>query len=251
MIPLSHDQTSEIKFVNVVGGNVHALIPAAGLSVRFGGTTLKQYAHLLGQPVIAHSIEAVQKHPAVTGVTVALAPDDGIYDELMRPRYPEVTTIEGGESRAQTVLNGLRFLLQHFSDCEWVLVHDAARPCLSAACLTNLLDRGRASPSGAILAVPVSDTMKRADPSGHIAHTVDRTGLWAAQTPQLFRLKSLATHLEHALSCGQDPTDEAATMEAAGIHPLLVQGASSNIKITGAEDLSLAEFILRHQSVTG
>jgi 2-C-methyl-D-erythritol 4-phosphate cytidylyltransferase len=230
---------------------VHALIPAAGQSVRFGGTTLKQYAHLLGQPVIAHSIEAVRKHPFVTGVTVALAPDDGIYDELIRPEYPEVTTVTGGASRAQTVMNGLLFIQENFPDPDWVLVHDAARPCLSASALHDLLGSGLASASGAILAVPVSDTLKRADSSGFIEHTVDRSALWSAQTPQLFRICQLAAHLEHALSRGEDPTDEAATMEAAGIRPLLIPGASTNIKITGAEDLALAEFILRHQSVTG
>lgn len=237
--------------VKLIEPRVHALIPAAGQSVRFGGTTLKQYAHLLGQPVMAHSIEAMRKNPAVTGVTVALAPDDGIFDELIRPAYPDVTTVVGGESRAQTVMNGLRFIRNNFPDCEWVLVHDAARPCLSVSCLNDLLELGLACPAGAILAVPVSDTLKRADSFGHIDCTVDRSGLWAAQTPQLFRIGPLAAHLEHALSSGLNPTDEAATMESAGIQPLLVTGSSSNIKITGAEDLLLAEFILRHQSVTG
>lgn len=235
----------------VIEPRIHALIPAAGQSVRFGGTTLKQYAHLLGQPVMAHSIEAVQKHPAVTGVTIALAPDDGIFDELIRPDYPHVSRVAGGGSRAQTVMNGLRYIQQNFPDCDWVLVHDAARPCLSASSLNDLIKLGVTSPGGAILAVPVGDTLKRADEAGYIDHTVDRATLWAAQTPQLFRLNLLATHLEYALSRGQDPTDEAATMEAAGLRPLLVRGASTNIKITGAEDLALAEFILRHQSVTG
>jgi 2-C-methyl-D-erythritol 4-phosphate cytidylyltransferase len=234
----------------VIEARVHALIPAAGQSVRFGGTTLKQYAHLLGQPVMAHSIEAVQKHPAVGGVTVALAPDDGIFEQLIRPGYPHVTTVTGGESRAQTVMNGLHFILENVPHCDWVLIHDAARPCLSASALGKLLEQGLASPSGAILAVPVSDTLKRADEFGFIDHTVNRESLWAAQTPQLFRIRQLTTLLEQALFRGEEPTDEAATMEAAGVRPLLVQGASTNIKITGAGDLSLAEFILRHQTHT-
>jgi 2-C-methyl-D-erythritol 4-phosphate cytidylyltransferase len=229
---------------------VHALIPAAGQSVRFGGTTLKQYTHLLGEPVMAHSIQAVLKHRAINRVTVALAPDDGIYDDLIRPVFPRVTTVAGGENRARTVMNGLRFIMEIDPDCEWVLVHDAARPCLSVASLHNLLDLGLASESGAILAVPVSDTLKLADDIGFIEHTVDRSRYWVAQTPQLFRIAQLAANLESVLSRGQLPTDEASAMEAAAIHPLLVQGATTNIKITGTEDMSLAEFILQNQSVT-
>lgn len=228
---------------------VHALIPAAGQSVRFGGTTVKQYTHLLGQPVMAHSIEAILKHPAVTRMTVALAPDDGIYEELIRPSYPEVTTVVGGESRAQTVMNGLRYIMEIDPDCEWVLVHDAARPCLSYASLCHLMDLGLDSMGGAILAVPVSDTLKVADEHGYIEETADRSRYWSAQTPQLFRVHQLAANLDSALSQGLDPTDEAAAMEAAGARPLLVMGATTNIKITGPEDMALAEFILQRQYV--
>ena len=228
---------------------IHALIPAAGQSVRFGGTTLKQYAHLMGQAVIAHSIEAVRKHPAVKRVTVALAPDDGIYRELIRPAYQDVTTVTGGDNRAQTVLNGLRFIRENDPSCEWVLVHDAARPCLSSASLHDLLEQGLATECGAILAVPVRDTLKLADENGFIESTLDRSHYWSAQTPQLFPLNLLLANLESALDSGYMPTDEAAAMERAGVHPLLVKGAASNIKITGAEDLALAESILRKLAV--
>ena len=229
--------------------NIHALIPAAGQSVRFGGTTLKQYAHLMGQAVIAHSIEAVRKHPAVKQVTVALAPDDGIYRELVRPAYQDVTTVMGGDSRAQTVVNGLRFIRENDPSCEWVLVHDAARPCLSSASLHDLLEQGLATDCGAILAVPVSDTLKLADENGFIESTVDRSHYWAAQTPQLFPTNQLLANIESAMDSGYTPTDEAAAMERAGIHPLLVRGSVSNIKITGSEDLALAESILRKLTV--
>lgn len=229
---------------------VHALIPAAGRSVRFGGTVLKQYTHLLGEAVMAHSIAAVRKHRAVKQVTVALAPDDGIYDDLIRPAYPDVTTVAGGDSRAQTVMNGLRFIREVDPACEWVLVHDAARPCLSQALLDDLLSCGLASENGAILAVPVSDTLKLADENGFIASTVDRTRYWSAQTPQLFRIEPLIANLESNLAAGLTPTDEAAVMESAGLRPLLVRGSASNIKITGTEDLALAEFILRNLLVT-
>jgi 2-C-methyl-D-erythritol 4-phosphate cytidylyltransferase len=233
----------------VNGHRVHALIPAAGCSVRFGGTTLKQYAHLLGMPVMAHSIAAVERHDAVESVSVALASDDGIFEQLIRPNYPSVQTVTGGNSRAQTVMNGLRFIKEQHPDCEWVLVHDAARPCLSSADLNRLLDEGLQSDTGAILAVPVHDTLKLADETGCIEQTVDRSGYWAAQTPQLFRIGELVMNLEAALSAGLEPTDEASAMELTGARPLLVEGSTSNIKITGAEDLALAEFILQRQSV--
>ena len=231
------------------GPGVHALIPAAGRSVRFGGTTLKQYAHLLGMPVMSHSIQAVMRPEAVVSVSVALAADDGIFDELLRPAFPSVHTVTGGDSRAQTVLNGLVSIARHHPESDWVLIHDAARPCLSAADLDRLLEEGLDSESGAILAIPVSDTLKLADENRRIERTADRSRFWAAQTPQLFRLGELAASLEAALSAGLEPTDEAAAMEHAGAHPLLVTGSRSNLKITGAEDLALAEFILQRQSV--
>jgi 2-C-methyl-D-erythritol 4-phosphate cytidylyltransferase len=231
------------------GPAVHALIPAAGHSVRFGGTTLKQYAHLLGLPVIHHSIEAVSKHEAVVSVTVALATDDGIFEELVHPAFPGVETLEGGDSRARTVMNGLADILSRHPDAEWVLVHDAARPCLSFSDLSRLLQQGLQCPDGAILAIPVNDTLKLSDEAGRIGETIDRSRYWAAQTPQLFPIRELAANLEAALAAGLAPTDEAASMEWAGKHPLLVQGSSTNIKITGPEDLDLAAFILQRQTM--
>ena len=136
---------------------VHALIPAAGRSVRFGGTMLKQYTHLMGQPVMAHSIAAVRRHPAIKQVTVALAPDDGIYDDLIRPAYPDVTTVTGGDSRAHTVMNGLRFSQEIDPAWEGVLGHDAARQCLSGSSLGDVRTQGVARYSGAILAVTGGD----------------------------------------------------------------------------------------------
>jgi 2-C-methyl-D-erythritol 4-phosphate cytidylyltransferase len=231
------------------GQRIHALIPAAGRSVRFGGTTLKQYAHLSGTPVIAHSISAVSRHHSVVSVTVALAPDDGIFEQLIRPDFPAVKTVPGGDTRAQTVMNGLDFILQNHPASDWVLVHDAARPCLSSECLDRLVSKGLESASGAILAMPVNDTLKIAGQDGGIDRTVDRSPYWAAQTPQLFKVADLANNLAAALAAGEAPTDDAAAMERAGVRPLLVKGAATNIKITGADDLALAGFILRRQYV--
>jgi 2-C-methyl-D-erythritol 4-phosphate cytidylyltransferase len=231
------------------GQRIHALIPAAGRSVRFGGTTLKQYAHLSGTPVIAHSISAVSRHHSVVSVTVALAPDDGIFEQLIRPDFPAVKTVPGGDTRAQTVMNGLDFILQNHPASDWVLVHDAARPCLSSECLDRLVSKGLESASGAILAMPVNDTLKVSGQDGGIDRTVDRSPYWAAQTPQLFKVADLANNLAAALAAGEAPTDDAAAMERAGVRPLLVKGAATNIKITGADDLALAGFILRRQYV--
>ena len=227
---------------------IHALLPAAGRSVRFGGTTLKQYAHLLGKPVISHSIEAVKGHPAVNGVTVALSADDGIYDSLVRPSYPGVGTTVGGPSRAQTVLNGLRHIMEKDAMTHWVLVHDAARPCLERKLLTDLVDACEDNPDGAILAIPVSDTVKQQDDDQRIEKTINREGLWRAQTPQLFPLRKLANALEKALGSESPPTDEASAMEQVGARPRLVMGSRKNIKITGPDDLELAEFIIRQQA---
>jgi 2-C-methyl-D-erythritol 4-phosphate cytidylyltransferase len=228
---------------------VHALIPAAGRSQRFGGEVPKQYAPLLGRPVLAHSIEAVRRHSAVRGVTVVVAPDDSLFDDRLRPAFPDVETAPGGDSRARSVLNGLESIARTDPACQWVLVHDAARPCLTRDDLERLIERGAGEPDGAILAVPVRDTLKQADGEGRIERTVDRSLLWAAQTPQMFRRDDLAEVLAAALAAGEEPTDEAGAMERAGRHPLLVEGCSTNLKITGPGDLALAEFILRRRGV--
>jgi 2-C-methyl-D-erythritol 4-phosphate cytidylyltransferase len=229
---------------------VRALVPAAGQSIRFGGATPKQYMQLLGQSVLAHSIAAVRQHPAVQAVTVVLAQNDTAYDDLVRPTFPEVSTTTGGDSRARSVLNGLQYIRSIDAQCEWVLVHDAARPCLAAASLSELMLLGLASEHGAILAVPASDTLKREQEHQRIDCTVDRSGLWAAQTPQLFPLDALIRNLQAAVDSGFQPTDEAEAMERAGFHPLLVRGSSSNVKITCADDLPMAELILRRRDTT-
>jgi 2-C-methyl-D-erythritol 4-phosphate cytidylyltransferase len=226
---------------------LHALIPAAGRSVRFGGTTPKQYARLAGSPVLSHSIRAVSSHPLLASVTVALARGDDRFEKWVRPDWPGVHTVEGGDSRARTVLNGLEAILTRDASCRWVLVHDAARPCLSRNDLERLVDAGLSSRHGAILARPVHDTLKWADPNGCIERTIDRSRCWAAQTPQMFRARELADRLRDALDDGDQPTDEAAAMERAGHRPLLVPGEAENIKITGADDLALAEFILQRR----
>lgn len=223
---------------------VHVLIPAAGRGKRYGGAMLKQYLPVCGKPVLAHSIKVFQFHPVVSSITVVLAEDDQWFESAVGLLAANVNTVTGGETRAQSVRNGLRFIADNYSSTDWVLVHDAARPCLSASRLEKFLEQGLESVHGAILAVPVGDTLKRAGDSQEIVATVERSGLWAAQTPQLFRAGVLADAIDVAQAAGCKLTDEASAMEYVGIKPLLVMGSSANIKITHSSDLAIAEALL-------
>jgi 2-C-methyl-D-erythritol 4-phosphate cytidylyltransferase len=224
------------------GPLIHGLIPAAGQGQRFGSDTPKQYQLLAGRTVLAHSINAIASHPAVSGVTVVLAADDEQFHQ--RTVEDHIETAQGGASRAESVLNGLKSIRQRNYHCEWVLVHDAARPCLPPECLDRLVDQGLSHDDGAILAIPVPDTIKREGNDGCILATVDRSTLWAAQTPQLFPLDRLTIAIETMLRKNEVPTDEAAAMENSGARPLLVTGSTANIKITRPADLVIAEALL-------
>lgn len=223
---------------------VHVLIPAAGRGKRYGGAMLKQYLPVCGKSVLAHSIKIFQFHPMIASITVVLAEDDQWFESAVGLLAANVKTVTGGDTRAQSVRNGLKFIIKNYSNTDWVLVHDAARPCLSASRLEKFLEQGLESPHGAILAVPVGDTLKRAGDSQQIVATVDRSSLWAAQTPQLFRVGVLADAIDVAQEAGCNLTDEASAMEFVGIKPLLVMGSSANIKITHSSDLAIAEALL-------
>jgi len=224
---------------------VHALIPAAGRATRFGGAVLKQYLPVCGKAVLAHSIRAFQFHPLIAGIIVVLSEDDQWFDSAVGSLSTVVETVIGGDTRAQSVRNGLRFIMDNHPEADWALVHDAARPCLSPECLDNLLEEGMQSADGAILAVPVGDTLKREGANGEIVATVNRSGLWAAQTPQLFRVKALAKAIDAAHSEGCELTDEASAMEFLGARPRLVMGSTANLKITHPGDLLTAEAWLK------
>jgi 2-C-methyl-D-erythritol 4-phosphate cytidylyltransferase len=161
-----------------------------------------------------------------------------------------VQTVTGGETREHSVRNGLRYLAENYADSDWALVHDAARPCLSASRLEKFLEQGMASEHGAILAVPVNDTLKRAGDANEIIATVDRNGLWVAQTPQLFRIGELAAAIDAAHAAGCVLTDEASAMEFTGVRPLLVMGSNANIKITYSSDLAIAEALLARKEIS-
>lgn len=218
------------------------VVPAAGASRRVGGPVPKPYLTLLGRSVLEHSLRALLAHPAIAGGVVVLAADDREWPRQPADLRQRVRATVGGRERCDSVLNGLRALDAEAED--WVLVHDAARPCLALEDLTRLIDACRDDATGGLLAVPVADTLKRAGEDGRTVETVPRERLWRAQTPQMFRLGALRRALEQALAAGEQPGDEATAMERAGHAPLLVEGSPFNIKITRPADLAFAEAVL-------
>lgn len=221
----------------------YALVPAAGSGARFGSEVPKQYLDLAGRPMIHHSLAALCRCDRIEQVWVVLSPGDewwGAYDWSGLGAKLQVLYC-GGATRAESVSNGLRAIESVLSDDDWMLVHDAARPCLSQDMLADLCDALRDDPVGGLLAVPVADTLKRADADRRVAATESREGLWQAQTPQMFRYGLLRRTLagNHAV------TDEASALEAAGYKPLLVKADATNFKVTFPADLRLAELVLK------
>ncbi|MFO7603374.1 MAG: 2-C-methyl-D-erythritol 4-phosphate cytidylyltransferase [Gammaproteobacteria bacterium] len=224
-----------------------AVIPAAGIGKRMGSEIPKQYLELNGRAIILHTLDRLLAHPLVNGAVVALSRHDGWWEHLATHYDKPVTRVEGGVERCHSVLNALYELSNQAQDGDWVLVHDAARPCLSHSDLDNLTQTLADDEVGGLLGVPVRDTMKRAEANGRVVNTVERENLWHALTPQMFRLGTLRHALEQAIEAEQLVTDEASAMEHAGYQPRLVEGSAANIKITRAEDLALADFYLQQQ----
>ncbi len=228
------------------------VMPAAGAGRRFGGP--KQFAALRERTVLEMALQPFIDDAQCLGGAIALAPGEPRRRELQAQVPARFELIDGGDTRAHSVVNGLVALAARADALDWVLVHDAARPCLSAADLARLVGQGAAGP-GALLAVPVADTVKRAEARAEseparCAATLSRESLWLAQTPQMFHLGALRTALEQALGCGRTPTDEAQAMEWQGVAATLVEARDSNIKVTGASDLLLAQAILQARAAT-
>ncbi|REF27049.1 2-C-methyl-D-erythritol 4-phosphate cytidylyltransferase [Xenorhabdus cabanillasii] len=251
-----------------------ALIPAAGIGSRMQSECPKQYLNIAGKTIIEHTLAALLEHPRIQQIVIVLNPADTQFNQLAIASDPRITTVIGGDERADSVLAGLNYLSDLSAEHPvWVLVHDAARPCLHRDDLDNLLQLVDKSPfssalrdsqydgelfCGGLLAAPVRDTMKRmvispvekisAEKSLFVDHTVDRNGLWHALTPQLFPLQLLRDCLMKALSEQARITDESSALEYCGYRPVLIKGRADNIKVTQPEDLALAEFYLSRKS---
>ena len=222
-----------------------ALIPAAGSGSRMGAERPKQYLPLAGKPVLYHALRNLCRHTAIDKVMVVLAADDTFFAQYdwrefgarLMPLYC------GGQLRADSVFNGLLAARDEIDAHDWVLVHDAVRPCLALETLERLIETLRLEPTGGLLALPVVDTLKRADADDYVLSTEAREHLWQAQTPQMFRYRLL---LEALRASGRaTATDEASAIERMGLRPKLVMGDSRNLKVTYSQDLALAETLLR------
>lgn len=221
-----------------------AVIPAAGVGSRMQANKPKQYLKILDKTILEHTLSVILSHPAINHVILAVGKNDPYLSKMTLFPHQNITLVEGGETRAESVLNGLNAIKNNHA---WALVHDAARPCLTHQDLDKLLQID--DEQGAILAIPAVDTIKRANKQQDIIKTEDRTELWLAQTPQFFRCDLLRNALKQGLSQGANITDEASAMELAGFQPHLVAGRSDNIKVTRPEDLALAEFYLTRKTL--
>ncbi|MCZ8500251.1 2-C-methyl-D-erythritol 4-phosphate cytidylyltransferase [Vibrio lentus] len=222
--------------------SVIAVVPAAGVGSRMKADRPKQYLQIHGKTILEHTVEKLLSHPQVSKIVVAVSDDDPYYPELPLNLNPQVIRVSGGTERADSVLSALDYIAQQQLNY-WVMVHDAARPCIQLSDIDKLISGAMTHDVGAILAAPVRDTMKRGA-QGQIEHTVDRVDLWHALTPQMFRSKPLRKVLSEALQQGVSITDEASAFEWKGLSPALIAGRSDNFKITQPEDLALAEFYL-------
>ena len=227
---------------------VWAIVPAAGIGARMLADRPKQYLVLDDKTVIEHTLYRLASHPQITGLIVAIAEDDPYWPTITLPLNCPVHVVSGGKERADSVFNALQHLSSFCQADPWVLVHDAARPCLRHQDIDQMLLKLMSHKVGGILGIPVNDTVKRINAEDEIIDTVCRQGLWRASTPQMFRLQALKSALDRAKQQQLIVTDEASAMELAGLQPMMVEGHSDNIKITVPQDLALASLFLQLQN---
>ena len=222
---------------------IWAVIPAAGVGKRFSSDIPKQYLPLSGIPVLLHSINKLLKFDGLEEILVVLNPADTFWQKL-NFTHPKVKTIHGGFERCNSVNNALEDLSDRAENADWVLVHDAVRPCISDSDLKKITDIVHDEDVGGLLACPILDTIKEVDENLDVQKTIPREKLWSAMTPQIFRYELLKRALEAALVAGGSVTDEASAIESIGLTPRIVQGDKTNIKITHSTDMVLAESII-------
>ena len=235
--------------VNDVNGSVNkwVVIPAAGSGQRMKSSIPKQYLKINNKTVLEHTLSVFTERDDIAGVIVCLAPNDKFGVNLAAFSNPKLSHVMGSDSRAKSVSNGLQALSGIAKEDDWVLVHDAARPCLSASALQRLFNELEGDEVGGILALQAKDTLKLElkNASSKIDKTLDRSAIWQAQTPQMFRYKLLKDALHSALEHNIEITDEASALEQAGYQPRLIEGEVRNQKITQPEDLEMAGFFLK------
>jgi len=224
-----------------------AVIPAAGIGERMASDRPKQYLQIGDKLVIEHTLARLASHPNIQGIVIALAPNDQWWPTLSISLRCPLYTVLGGEQRSHSVLNALNALSALVDDDPWVLVHDAARPCLRQQDIDQMLTVLSTHDIGGILGIPVNDTVKRTSADNTITETVDRRNLWRASTPQMFHLQLLKQALETAHAEHWPVTDEGSAIELAGLQPLMVEGHADNIKITVPQDLALADLFMQQQ----
>ena len=221
------------------------VIPAAGVGARMGVDKPKQYIDINGKTILEHTLNCFLQREDIEAIVVAVAAEDPYWATLSISNEKKIIKAPGGKERFESVLNGLKALSNTANDDDWVLVHDAARPCLNQIAIDRLINELAVHDVGGILGLPCRDTMKRANASNEIEATVDRENLWHAQTPQMFRFKKLLTALERIVKENTMVTDEAMAMELSGYKPMLIVGHPENIKITHKDDLQNAEMYLQ------
>ena len=232
---------------NPVTEKFWAIVPAAGVGKRMGSDIPKKYLKLHGKTIMEHTLQRLSQVALIEGIVVAIAREDPWWPELQVEISKPLKVTEGGTERCHTVQNALSVLEDECSENDWVLVHDAARPCVRIDDINMMIQMLSGHEAGGLLGMPVRDTMKRTDKNANVQATVDRNQLWHALTPQMFRYGLLAAALDQALADRFLVTDEASAMEHAGYSPQMVEGHGDNIKITRPEDLTLAGFYLQNQ----
>lgn len=239
MKPLKKNTTKDHRY--------WAIVPAAGIGRRMNSNCPKQYLKINQQFVIDYVMECLISYSAIHGVVVALSENDSYWPASRFYQHEKVMTVMGGKERYESVNNGLNHLISEADMNDWVLVHDAARPCLTHADIDCLINEVNEHDVGGLLGVPMSDTVKFVNPHHVVEKTIDRSQLWRAYTPQMFRFGMLRQALEKAIHSVAEVTDEASAIEQLGKKPLMIKGHAGNIKITHPEDLSLAKFYLNQK----
>lgn len=225
---------------------VFAVVPAAGSGRRMAASLPKQYLTLAGRTVLEHTLLRLLSVPGLQRLVLTVSATDLRWQSCTLVSDPRVEVVTGGEERCHSVLAGLEALAPRVAEADWVLVHDVARPCVPLSDIERLRSDLANDPIGGLLALPLTDTLKRAE-SGRVAETLDRSQIWRALTPQMFRFKILRDALRQAVDDGVWVTDEAAAIERAGHSPRLIEGQTCNLKITRPEDLALAAYYLEQE----